>query len=367
MKIGIDTFGCSHSRSGFGSYISNFISNLKVYENIEFEVFGFEEDRYNYSNENSFSYNSVSINDELKTERKWHKNKIQKFIKKNNYDVVIYPAVKNVLPPKFKNHIGIAIINSIISIDLLEEKKSYKKFLLKALKKIQKIVASSQFIKDDLVELGIDKNKIFVVYNGINHKTFFPTINFDEEFVDIKPFAIKKPYFIYGSSLTSCEKKHIELINAFNIFKQKTSLPHKLVLSGYENEYSKKIRDFAINSKFASDIFITGYFPHEDFAKLYQNAECCIFPSDNEGVGLPIIEAMACGIPVICSDKGALKEIGKTSALYINSNNIDEITLSMEKIITDTKLREKMIFDGIEWANNFNWEKTVEEVIKIIL
>ena len=193
---------------------------------------------------------------------------------------------------------------------------------------------------------------------------------FEDEIVDIKPFAIKRPYFVYGSTLSSPEKKHIELIKAFELFKKNTGAPHRLVLAGNDGPYAEEIHKAAFDSQFASDIFLTGFFPHENFARLYGGAEACLFPSVNEGVGLPILEAMACGIPVICSEKGALKEIGGTAPLYYNSDKadvIDQLALNMQKITEDKELRDNMITDGILWANEFNWEDTVKKTLEILL
>ena len=369
MKLAIDTLGCEHARSGFGAYVLYFISNLPENlseENIQIELFGTEVDRYTYTSGKELAYTSIPVKDNLKAQRAWHNHKIHKFIKKNEYDAVIYPAISKVLPSTFKNHIGIAIAHSIVSADLENESSSNRKKIIKGLKNVQKIISASQFIKDDLVKIGIAADKIEVIHSGIDHKLFFPAIDLSSDLVEISPFAIKRPYFIYASSLTSPLKKHIELIKAFEIFKDKTELPHRLVLAGNDGEYAKEIHKAAFESKYASDIFLTGYFPAESISKLYCGAEACIFPSVNEGVGLPILEALACGIPVIASSKGALKEMGGTSVIYTNSDQAEEIVNAMQKIVSDKELREKLIFDGILWAGEFNWEKTVSKTLNII-
>lgn len=366
MRIAIDTFGCDHGRSGLGAYIHNFISNLPDDKDIKFELFGEEEDRYIYTSGKELSYISIPISQKLILQRLYHRHNLRKFIKKNRYDVVLFPAAGKILPTKFKKYTGVAIINSIISLDIQNARKSYRRHLKKGLKNIQKIIAATQFIKDDLVKLGINSEKITVIHNGIDHKFFFPLVDLNDDFIEIKPFAIKRPYFVYGSSLSSPDKKHIELIKAFELFKKNTGLPHRLVIAGNDGPYADEIHKVAFDSEYASDIFLIGYFPHESFARLYGGAEACLFPSVNEGVGLPILEAMACGIPVLCSSKGALKEEGGTSALYFDSDNIDEIASCMQKIVEDSELKNNMIADSIVWAHEFNWEKTVQETLALI-
>ena len=368
LKIAIDTLGGEHGRSGIGSYILYFISNLPAELNVKIELFGTEEDRYTFTSGKDISYSAIKILDTPKALRRWYKYHANRFIKKQGYDAVIYPSACRMIPPKFKGYTGIAVINSIMSSEIADKSVKERRQLKKGLLNAQKIIAASKFIKDDLVKLGVSEDRISVIHNGIDHKLFFPMAElFGDGIVDIKPFAIKKPYFVYGSTLSSPEKKHIELIKAFELFKKNTGAPHRLVLAGNDGPYAEEIHKAAFDSPFASDIFLTGFFPHENFARLYGGAEACLFPSVNEGVGLPILEAMACGIPVLCSDKGALKEIGGTSPLYFDSDDINQIATYMQKIVEETELRENMITDGILWANEFNWEDTAAETIKCIL
>lgn len=365
MKIGIDTFGCDHARSGLGSYLTSFIENLPSDSDDTFELFGSELDRYTYSSDKALVYNSVSIFDSLVTERLWHLFGINKFIQKKNYDAIIYPAVERVVPARFKVK-GIVVVNSIISKNLENNKGLYKWQLKRGLNHASMIIASSNAIKDDLVELGISENIIKVIYNGIDHKHFYPMLDLNDDVIEISPFAIKRPYFIYGSRLSGPEKKHEQLIKAFDLFKKRTNLPYRLVIAGSEGAYSEEIHRFAFESEYSSDIFITGYFPHENFAKLYAGAEACIFPAVNEGVGLPILEAMACGVPVLCSDSGALKEVGGQVPLYFDSDNIEQIASLMEDIVENKELREKMVKEGFEKANNYSWEKTVIQTLESV-
>ena len=182
----------------------------------------------------------------------------------------------------------------------------------------------------------------------------------------IKPFAIRRPYFLYASTMSSPLKRHVELIKAFEVFKRKTNLPHRLVLAGSEGQCSESIKKAAITSPYASDIFITGYFPHESFPALYAGSDGCLFPSEIEGVGLPVLEAMATGIPVACSKNGALQEIAGDKAILFDSSNIDDMAAAIEKIATDSKLRKKMIKEGIEWAKKFDWQQTADDTLEVL-
>lgn len=366
MKVGIDTFGCDHGRSGIGSYLHSLAANLPQLPDVEFELFGSEIDRYTYNSVREIPFKAVAVPDSLGAERFWHFFRLNKFFSSSGYDVVLYPAIERVLPLSFKIP-GVTVVNSIVSNTLREDHDwALRMQMKKGLAKAQRVIAASQFVRKDLVRNGIDPDKIEVVHNGIDHRLFFPQLQIDAETVNIKPFAIKRPYFIYGSRLAGPDKKHIELINAFTLFKERTHLPHRLVLAGAEGPYSEAVHKAAFQSKASSDIFLTGFFPHESFPLLYAGADACIFPSVNEGVGLPILEAMATGIPVACARAGALPEMGGPAAIYFDSDNIEEIAAAMEKIVTDYAQREKMITSGIEWTKRFSWDNTVSMTIDVI-
>ncbi len=366
MKIGIDTFGCMHGRSGLGSYLLSILQNLPDLENVEYELFGPEMDRFTYQFEN-INYNPLNIPDSIRAERFWHKRRSKKFFKKNNYSAVIYTAATKMLPKKFKIP-GIAIVNDLVSNRIKNGDTWLQKSVKKSLSKIDCIIASSQCVKDDLLKAGCKCHHIEVVYSGVDHSLFYPSqsLSLTPEVLEIKPFAIKRPYIIYAAKMENADKKHIELIKAFTLFKQKTSLPHRLVLAGAEGPFSDDVHKAVFSSPNASDIFLTGFFPHESFAELYRNADACIVPCIDDGSGLSVLEALATGVPLACSGKGAFKEVAKDGALYFDSDNVEEIACAIEKIITDTDLRQSLSKKALAISKDFSWEKCAKETIQII-
>lgn len=361
MRIGIDTCGCDHARSGVGSYLLYFVSSLHNSKDYQFELFGAEEDRFTYTSGKDIPFSSIPANN-LKKQIRWHKTLGAKFIAKNEYDAVIYPAPEKIPPCKSKVF-SAAVVNSLVSTN---SDGKLKKNLKKNLKNVNIIITGSKIIKEDLIHNGFDESKIRVIYNGIDHKNFYPVLDLDDDILDIKPFAIKRPYFIYCTTLSGPDKKHIELIKAFEKFKEKNKTEHRLVIAGKDGEYSEKIHKAAFDSPYAEDIIVTGFFPFESLAKLYAGSDACIFPAINEGVGFPVLEAMACGVPVLCSSSGSLPEMGGIFPLYFDSENIDQIADAMEKIVSDKELRQKIINDGIERSGKFNWETTVAETLSVL-
>ncbi len=351
--------------------MTSLMSALPVEKDVSYELFGAEQDRYTFNGEREYPFASVNIPDAVMLERLWHHFKVNSFGKKQGYDLILYPAAARVLPTSFKVK-GVAVVNDVVSHILHYTKDEwYRKCIKRGLSRANCIIASSEYIRSNLENIGISPRRIEVIHNGVDHSCFYPgeSISADSEIIDIKPFAIKKPYIIYASRMQNAEKKHLELIEAFARFKKRTNLPHRLVLAGNiepknakksenSDEYSDKVHTAVLGSGVASDIFITGYFPHEHFPELYRNADACVFPSIAEGVGLPVLESMACGLPVACSSQGALREIAGDAALFFDSNNIEEIEQALERIVGDGELRKTLLEKGIKQAKQYSWQQT---------
>lgn len=383
MKFGIDTFGSAHGYSGTGSYLHYFVSHIKeamasykmkalrnktsataiqTGEAVSFELFGSDMDRYTYTASSPLTvpFRSIKIADTHSAERFWHHIRAGHFVASQGYDAVLYPSFQ-CLPSSFKTP-GVAVINSLIT-DTGERENAA---MWRRLSRAQSIIASSKAVRRNLVQHNIDDSKITVIHNGIDHALFYPQPAQIIENMNIKPFAISRPYFIYTSRISGANKHHKELIHAFELFKRQTHLPHRLVLTGEGGDYSDEVKKEILKCGFASSIFLTGFFPRESLPMLYACADVCVFPSTNEGVGMPILEAMATGIPVICSKSGALPEMAGRAAILFDPDNIEEVASCMEKAATDKSLRSSMIAEGLRWTKRFSWEETVSQTAFVL-
>lgn len=363
--IGMDVFDTNHGQSGVGSFILSFISNLPP--GCKLSLFGDEKDKFIYSSGRDIDYKVIDCRVK-RQENLWHNLFASRFFENAPYKAVLFPNVERVIIPKTKTP-SVAVLNCVPNFDAKAYDELQELHLLKKnLSRATHIIAASDYIKKSAMLLGLDEKKISVVYSGVDHKLFFPAISYgnDDDAVNIKPFAIQKPYFVYGSRLSGPQKKHIELIKAFDSFKEKTSLPHRLVLCGGGGAWVEEVHKAAFNAKHASEIFITGYFSHESFSQLYASCDGCIFPSITEGVGLPVIEALSSGVPVACSKKGALSEVAADCAIYFDSDDPEDLEKALITLATDKKKRADLIKKGISRAAVFNWDDTVKKTLSII-
>lgn len=372
MKIGIDAFGCDHGRSGFGSYILSLVHNLPD-SGFDIELFGPELDRYTYtSGLDSVGYSGVSIPDSFFAERLWHTAGFPSFVRKRKYNALLFPAGIRLLPFSFSVPSAVLVQDILSNAYRNTDDELMDGYLKSRLKKASCVIAASRFIRDDLVNLKIPESRIRVIHHGIDTGLFYPRQQTDGEAVLIHPFSIRRPYILYASRVAYPSKCHVELIRAFSIFKEKTGAPHRLVLAGADGVNAEVVHREVLKSPVSSDILLTGYFPHQSLPELYSAADACVFPSAVEGVGIPVLEAMACGVPVACARAGALPEIAGDCAVYFDQNNPEEIARSIEKVVripqgSNSEFRTELIAKGLSWVQNYNWKRSAEETLDCLV
>jgi glycosyltransferase involved in cell wall biosynthesis len=366
VKLGIDTFGANHGRSGLGTDLRSLVTAIPASTQMQVELFGPEIDRYTYTSERrDIPYQGLSLPDTVQAKRLWHDFAAPAFVRKQGYGAVLYGAGAEFLPSFFSTP-GVALMRGLLSPLLAGPRNRHYVTMRKRLMRCAKIIASSQYIKRDLVNLGFDEDKIAVIYPGIDHQLFYPRGSPSDGPVVIKPFAIKRPYLIYPSRVAGPAKKHLELVKAFEVFKAKTGLPHRLVLAGTFDAGLAALTDAVSRSPYGTDIVITGYFPHQSMPLLLAHAEACVFPAAEEGVGLAALEALAAGIPLACAKAGALPETVGTEALYFNPDSPEDLAETIEHILCDRPLRDRLTATCTAWVQRYSWKTTAEATLRVL-
>jgi len=366
IYIGVNSFGLNHGMSGGGTYLLELLANMsgEKGETIELCVFGHELDRYTYTSNNAH-FVGINTADNAISDLLWHKTHLNSFIKQHGFSAMLYVSGFRFLPLSFT-------VPSFLLINELPKEVNFlaSLYFKHVIDKIRGIIVPSKYIKDALITFGVPQYKIAVIADGVNQSIFTPIACESEEIIFVQPFAIKRPYIIYASSLSNTYKSHIELIQAFNIFKEKSGAPHRLVLAGAEGGATEKIRDEVLHSHYSQDILLTGYFPHESLNRLYSAADACIFPSRKEGSAFPVLEAMASGVPTACSNEGALKEVLEDSTIYFDSTKPESIATSIAKLIKcpeNEQMRTHLIKKGLDCVQQHSWKKTADETLDYIL
>lgn len=251
--------------------------------------------------------------------------------------------------------------------------RAYKKLSWQtkfAVKHAKTIVAISNTTKKDLVKLyNVDPRKIKVIFPGVRINFTTDAFTSGESWLasPLQPATpeVDKPYFLYVGSYKPV-KNIPNIIKAFGLFIQKIQKPYQLILAGSDYWMDKEILKTIKELKLDKLVKLVGFVNEEDLTKLYKNATAFISPSYYEGFGIPILEAMSFGIPVIASDRGSIPEVTANATLLVDPDDIESLAKAIKKIVTDEKLRKQMIEKGLIQARKFTWKKSAAELLRMI-
>lgn len=250
------------------------------------------------------------------------------------------------------------------SLGSMINKVYWKKILKIACKRADRIIAVSYATKRDIENFfHIPGEKIEVVYEGVDKEYF----NIDSDGKDLASFReeynLPERYILCVG--TNAYKNTEGAIKSFSIIKKKCQDSVKLVIAG-KNYLGAEIFQLVKDLKLENEIIFTGYFPNDDLKYLYQCAEVFLFPSYYEGFGLPVLEAFACGTPVVTSTtEGALPEVAGEAAMLVDPNDPQEIASSVLALLTDRDLRDKKRQQGLKQVEEFSWEEAARKTLDI--
>lgn len=236
-----------------------------------------------------------------------------------------------------------------------------------AINRSDHIIAVSNSTKQDILKFfpNIKPEKISVVHHGFTYELFEQKTSIHEDEKILSKFKIQKSKFILYVGAIQPRKDLVTLIAAFEQIAKKHP-EMKLVIGGDKawqwEETFKRIEESPVKEK----IIITGKLPFVDVPVLYRNAAVFVFPELYAGFGIPLLEAMAAGVPVVSANNSSLVEVGGDSALFFESGNVFELTTKVEAVLSNEILRGQMIEKGKAHVKNFSWEKCAAETLDIL-
>jgi len=224
------------------------------------------------------------------------------------------------------------------------------------------ITVSNSARKDILRYLKVPKEKVRVVM-GAASPAFHPIT--DPALLEAvrARHGLHKPYILYVGTIEP-RKNLPRLVLAFANLK-KRGLPHKLVIVGQSGWHTEPIYAEIERLGLKSEVIFTGYVPFEDLPAIYTMAEAMAFPSLYEGFGLPVIEAMACGTPVVTSRSSSLIEVAGDAGLLVDPLSVEELEDALHRVLNDPALRADMRHMGLERASNLTWEHTAQATLEV--
>lgn len=236
----------------------------------------------------------------------------------------------------------------------------YKAFTPKFVRKAKTVLTVSDFSKADIIQqYKTPAEKIQVVYNGV--RNVFKPINFDDQQTVKDEYAAGAEYFLYVGAIQP-RKNLVNLLKAFSIFKRRLHSSFKLVLAGRLAWKNDQFLELLKTYKYKDDVVLTGYLEERELAKLTASAYASVYPSLFEGFGVPVMEAMKCGVPVLTSKASSMQEITEGAALYFDPQDPTEIGEQLMRIYKDESGRKALIEKGLAIAQSYTWQRTADAV-----
>lgn len=278
--------------------------------------------------------------------------------------IIHFTAQNFALPLFFKKYRSVVTVHDMISFEFSKKElfigkrlsffnKIISKINLIALKKANRIIADSEYTKKRIIKMiNYPAERISVVHLGVDTKEF-------------RPLKVKKDPFTILYVGSEMPRKNLPvLIKAFAKLKKK--LPQaKLVKVGLPQwpGSRKRLKKLISKLDISDSVIFKDY--SDNLALEYNKAALLVQPSTYEGFGLPVLEAMACGCPVICCNKTSLPEVGGRAVLYFNGHDIEDLTRKIYKVLTKNQLRNNLVEKGLVQSKRFSWKKTAQETIKV--
>jgi len=243
---------------------------------------------------------------------------------------------------------------------------AYNLVIKNAVKRAKKIIAVSENTKADIIKyLKVKDKKITVIYNGVsdNFKFLHDQTDINKT---LKKYKITKQFFLY-TGVWRNHKNLPRLIKAFHILKTKNHMELQLVITGKSDPHYPEVKNAVEKFRLEEDVIFPGMLNETELNHLYNGALTYVFPSFYEGFGLPPLEAMRCGTPVVASNSSSVPEIcGIENAMFFDPYSAEDMVAKIMKLYTDPGLQAELIVRGLERSSKFSWETSAEKTYEII-
>lgn len=232
----------------------------------------------------------------------------------------------------------------------------YCKYFPLFAKKANRIATVSEYSKKDIIKTyNINTDKIDVVYNGSNEN--FKPITEESQKTTLAKYTNNQPYFLFIGTLHP-RKNLINLFKAFNDFKTRTNSDFKLLIVGKKMWWTKEIETAFNELEFKNDIVFAGRVEKNELYKITASTFALTYVPIFEGFGIPLVEAMSCGVPVITSNITSMPEVVEDAGILVDPFSVNDITEAMVKISSDENLKNHLSEKSLSQSKKFSWEKT---------
>ena len=372
MRIGISTSVIQRGKTGIAQYVLALVRAFAAQgREHQFTLFVLEEDLPLFE----FARPAMELVSVPETHRPplkniaWHHTELPRLARRHDLNVLHVPSYRRLLWAKPCSLV--ATIHDLAPFHVARKydwkRMFYGRVVVRRLawRQHEIIAISENTAKDIRRFFRLPQERITVVHNGLEHDRFYPGDREAARQAVAQQYGVRQPFFLYLARLEHPGKNHLRLIAAFEKFKKATKSSWQLIFGGSDWHGAEAIHHAIKASPCAADIKALGFVADEQLPLLYRAADVFVYPSLYEGFGLPPIEAMACGVPVICSTRGSLGEVVGDAAAIIDPEDVEGMARELVVLGTDAAARDRWRGAGLSRAKQFNWNKTALETIAV--
>ena len=365
MKIGIDIRELEKKKiTGIGKYLNNFLkTSVKNNRSWKFTLFG---NQNTHINLNAFNCKKVIVKEYITF--LWDQIQLPFHLKKENIDIFLTPYFKAPVLCTCKLVIIINDLIPLLSKEYLGSKKIFTKFYFKtfikaSIAKADKIIAISDQTKKDIInQFNISENKVEVVY--LNVDPIYSQTKFNSDRIE-KKYGISGNFILYVGNFNP-HKNVSTLIHAYSDLPEEIKQQYHLVIGGRKDSNCSELAKLVKVLRIDDNVTFPGFIQENELPAIYSASSLFVFPSLYEGFGLPPLEAMASGTPVIVSNAGSLPEVVSSAGILVNPKDIKGIRNEILNVLLDKKLSKKMKKMGLSRAKEFTPKKTADEILAVL-
>lgn len=363
MRIGIDARLVYYSKAGIGQYIIHLSKNLAKLQTPEenFLLLQSRKDKTKIIKNNNFSRISLWTPSHHRVEQ----TAIRFETATLGLDLLHSP---DFIPPFKRNYKSVITVHDLAFLlypqFMTKESARYYGQIDQAVKNTDHIIAVSQATKNDLIKLlGVPQEKITVIHEGRN-PIYQPMDKTKAQAFVKRTFGLDANFIFFLSTLEP--RKNIPtLLASYKWLKDHYKRPEKLVLAGSKGWLFDEVDETIKKLKLEDDVMLLGRVGDQEVHHLYNAASMLVYPSFYEGFGLPPLEAMNCGTPVIASKIKVMPEVVGDAALLIDPHDVEQLGVTMHRLLTDQNLREDLIAKGFKRAEKFSWDQAARETLAV--
>jgi len=369
MKIAIDA-RMAETRGGIGKYTREILSQLSEIDrkNQYFIIVNKPSNQSIGRLQENFSIFETSVTRKHYFVKDiWHQLFLPFFLKNNHIDVYFNPRY---ILPYFSGSKMVVTIHDMIAFLYPEIWPGVSGFRIRqyiriSSKRANMILTVSDSAKNDIMRiLNIPEKKIKVIPCGINKELYNPNYDKSLQNAMIKKYRIVKKFILAIGPMGS-RKNHDRLIQAYSNLSNTIKEEYQLVITGEKKGCYQDLLKIIDQLDLSEAIIFPGFIPEKEMPVLINAASIFIFPSLYEGFGIPLLEAMACGTPLLTSKVSSIPGITGNAALLFNPKSIKEMADAMNKILTDGELREDLVEKGFKQIKKYSWKNSAKELLNV--